>query len=95
MPRINRKRILSNISEARDQFEKIEQVLRSSTLVSEGEPEVMLEHAYQHLNWAWNTRSVLKATYDSMSDRDFNVSAKVPKDLQPPKIDLRRHRNDG
>jgi ubiquinone/menaquinone biosynthesis C-methylase UbiE len=95
MARINRKRILHNVSEAREQLEEIERVLQGGAPFSEVELGVMLEHAYHHLNWAWNTRSVLKSTYDSMTDRDFNLWSKVPKDLEPMKIDLRRHRDDG
>ena len=85
MARINRKRMLRDISEAREQLEQIEHLLRS-------EAPVLFEHAYHHLNWAWNTRSVLKSRYDALTDRDFNAWANVPKDLEPLQVDVRRNR---
>ena len=92
MARINRKRMLRDVTEAREQLQQIEDLLSSEAPVSEVELQILFEHAYHHLNWAWNTRSVLKSRYDALTDRDFNAWAKVPKDLEPLQIELRRNR---
>ena len=92
MARINRKRILRNIVEAREQLEDIE---RQVSKISEPELQVLFEHAYHHMNWAWNTRSVPQSVYDGLTDRDFNKWSRIPKDLEPLRIDLRRKRDDG
>jgi hypothetical protein len=84
--------MLRDISEAREQLEQIEHLLRSEAPVSDGNLQVLFEHTYHHLNWAWNTRSVLKSRYDAFTDGDFNAWAKVPKDLEPLQVDVRRNR---
>ena len=52
--KMNRQVIESNIKEAREQLEEVEMSL--SETLTEGELLVMLQHAYHHLNLAWNAR---------------------------------------
>jgi len=73
---MNRQVIESNIKEAREQLEEIEQ--RLSDKLTEGELLVMLQHAYHHLNFAWNARKVSNSRYDKMSEKEFNEWSKYP-----------------
>ncbi|MDD2467251.1 MAG: hypothetical protein PHI97_24960 [Desulfobulbus sp.] len=76
---MNRQIIESNIKEAREQLEEIEKRLSANLL--EGELLVMLQHAYHHLNFAWNVREVPTKRYASMTDEEFNEWGKIPQDM--------------
>ena len=54
MSRLNWKVIATNIAEAREQLQRIEELLNAGTLPTEIELEIMLRHTYHHLNFAWN-----------------------------------------
>ncbi|HEX8738263.1 MAG TPA: hypothetical protein VF721_23210 [Pyrinomonadaceae bacterium] len=86
MPRLNRKNILYNISEAREQLEEIEKLFEEKNL-SEIELQIKLEHAYHHLNVAWNTRYSTSKRYTKMSDEDFNEWSKFPAEIEAYKVD--------
>lgn len=73
---MNRQVIESNIREAREELEKIEK--RLSDKLSEGELLVMLQHAYHHLNFAWNARKVSTSRYAKLSEKEFNEWGKYP-----------------
>ena len=73
---MNRQIIESNIKEAREQLEEIEK--RLSANLSEGELLVMLQHAYHHLNFAWNAKKVSNSRYAKMSEEEFNEWGKYP-----------------
>ena len=78
-----RNTVLQNIAEAREQLEAIEKSL--------GDPEyeeialqVDLEHAYHHLNFAWNVRDASDSAVAALSDEDFAKWSKFPiDDMQP------------
>jgi hypothetical protein len=76
---MNRQIIESNIKEAREQLEEIEKRLSANLI--EGELLVMLQHAYHHLNFAWNVREVPTERYASMTDEEFNEWGKIPQDM--------------
>ncbi|QXE86075.1 hypothetical protein KP003_17185 [Geomonas nitrogeniifigens] len=71
--------IKSNISEARQELERIEKEIDSADPPEEPELFLMLEHAYHHLNFAWNIRNIPTERYASMSDEDFDHWGKFPK----------------
>lgn len=73
---MNRQIIESNIKEAREQLEEIEKKLSAS--LTEGEFLVMLQHAYHHLNFAWNARRVSNSRYAKLSEEEFNEWSKYP-----------------
>lgn len=81
MPRLNRNNILYNIRDAREQLEEIERLLENQD-VSVNELQAKLEHAYHHLNYAWNTRFVTDQRYKNVSDREFNEWSKFPSDIE-------------
>jgi len=72
MNRMNWKIIESNIREAREQLEEIERLISSKKYPCEEELQVMVEHAYHHLNFAWNTRRVTTKEYRKLTDEEFN-----------------------
>lgn len=75
---MNRQIIESNIREAREQLEKIEKSVAAGKRLSEGELFVMLQHAYHHLNFAWNARKVSNSRYAKLSEEEFNEWGKYP-----------------
>ena len=86
MPKLNWEIILSNVAEAREQLEQIETRARDGRKPAEGELQVMLEHAYHHLNFAWNVRHVSTRRYSNLSDDEFNQWGKYPKELEEAKV---------
>lgn len=81
MNRMNWKIIDSNIREAREQLEEIERLI-SSNNPSEEELQVMVEHAYHHLNFAWNARRVTTKQYSKLTYEEFNRWGKYPSDIE-------------
>jgi hypothetical protein len=77
---IQKKQILSNIIEAREQLQEIEESLQNDTEYTEIEMRIDLEHAYHHLNYAWNIRNVSNQQIKNMTDEDFRNWSKYPKD---------------
>jgi hypothetical protein len=51
MPRLNWKVIADNLTEAREELEKLEQMATETRSRTEGRLQVGLEHAYFHLTW--------------------------------------------
>ena len=87
MPRLTWRIILSNIAEAREQLEQIEAQAKGKKKPSEIELQIMLEHAYHHLNFAWNIRHVSAKRYSELTDEEFNEWSKFPKDLDEFKLE--------
>ena len=74
--------ILSNLTEAREQLEKIEVRVKTGEPPAEGEFQVMLEHAYHHLNVAWNARRVSTKRYSQLTEAEFKRWGEFPKELE-------------
>lgn len=85
MARLNRKLIAHNVADARERLESLERRLEDGTL-REGHLQVMLEHAYHHMNVAWNARHAPIGRYRRMSDRDFNTWGRFPRNIELPKL---------
>ncbi len=90
MTRLNWKIIHDNVTEAREELEKIEADIASGTLPSEGGLQIQFEHAYHHLNFAWNARRMAAKRYKDMTDIDFNFFGRYPKDIKLPQLRLPR-----
>ena len=86
MRKLNWEIILSNLAEAREQIAEIELRVRNGEVLSEGEFQVMLEHAYHHLNFAWNIRHVSTKRYTRLTDDEFNQWGKFPKEIEESQI---------
>jgi len=69
--------VLQNIAEAREQLEQIEKSLLDLEY-DETELRVNLEHAYHHLNYAWNVRNEADAAVVAHSAADFAKWSKFP-----------------
>lgn len=92
MPKLNWEIIRYDIAEAREQLEEIEKQIKEGKKISEGAFQVMLEHAYHHLNFAWNVRRVSTKKYANLSDKDFNKWSKFPKEMKASKLPIKRKR---
>ena len=86
MKKLNWKIIKSNITEAREELEAIEEAIESGEFISEAEYQIKIEHAYHHLNVAWNARHSSDQRYKNMTDRDFNKWSKIPKNIEETKV---------
>jgi hypothetical protein len=82
---MNNEIILYNIQEAREQLEEIEKQLKEESL-SEIGFQIKLEHAYHHLNFAWNIRGAKTDKYAKLSNKNFNKWSKFPKKMKPYKV---------
>ena len=82
MARLNWKIIGYNIADAREQLEELERYIKESPRRSEIDLQVKLEHAFHHLSVAWNARNASISRYSNISEDDFNLWSKFPKDLE-------------
>lgn len=69
--------VLQNIAEAREQIEAIEKSLLDPEY-EEVELKLDLEHAYHHLNYAWNIRNETDAAVETHSSSDFAKWSRFP-----------------
>ena len=76
---MNTRCIKRDLVEARDQLNEIISGIDAGKTLPEGAFLVYIQHAYRHLNLAWNARHVSAAKYQKMSMRDFNQGSKFPK----------------
>jgi len=74
---IQREIILENIAEARQQLEAIEKSMLDAQY-EECELRLDLEHAYHHINYAWNVRNESDAALVQHSVEDFVKWSKFP-----------------
>jgi hypothetical protein len=84
MPRkrpFNRQIIQSNIVEAIEELQKLERNAADGSL-DEGALHVGLQHAYHHLNFAWNVRRISTSEYASLTDAKFNEWGKYPAEIE-------------
>jgi hypothetical protein len=84
--RLNWRIISSNLAEAREQIEQIGSRIKHGKKPSEVELQIMLEHAYHHLNFAWHIRHEKTESYRHLTDENFNRWSKFPKEMKSSKI---------
>ena len=82
MPKLNWKIIKSNISEALEELKSVEKRIDSGKFPNEGELQVVFEHLYHHINFAWNARKISTKRYKDLSDKDFGLLGKFPTDIE-------------
>ena len=90
MPKLNWEIILSNLAEAREQIEQIEERAKNRKKPAEVELQIMLEHVYHHLNFAWNIRHKTSFNYSTLSDEEFNKWSKYPQEITESEIKLNK-----
>jgi hypothetical protein len=71
-------------------LERLEQMVTDARHRTEGGLQIGLEHAYFHLNVAWHARRVPMSRYASMTGGDFNKWGRFPKDVELPRLEVRR-----
>jgi hypothetical protein len=76
--RFNRELVRRQIAESREELQELEKRLAKGPRLELGEFEVLLAHAYHHLNFAWNCRAVSDGAYRNMSHSQFRKWGKVP-----------------
>jgi len=67
---LNRKIISSNVAEAIKELQKLERKTEEGEL-REGELQIGLQHAYHHLNFAWNIRHVSTSDLSQVTQAQF------------------------
>jgi hypothetical protein len=80
MSRLNRGWIAAHIAEAQEELRRIESQITNEGF-SELESQMAMQHAFEHLNTAWNTRNVPGEHFAGASDVDFESWRKLPMDL--------------
>jgi len=74
----NRELTRINIQEAREQLQEIEKSLLDNDY-DEVELRIELEHAYHHLNYAWNIRNASDEELKKSTKEHFAKYSKYPK----------------
>jgi hypothetical protein len=78
MSKLNWQIVKSNLAEAREQLQELEERIKAGKPPGEIELEIMLRHAYHHLNVAWNARRKSTKQYSSLSEDDFKEWGRFP-----------------
>jgi hypothetical protein len=86
MRKLNWEIVLSNLAEAREQLEQVELRVQAGNPPAGGEFQIMPEHAYHHLNFAWNVRRVTTGRYSRLTEDEFNRWSRFPKELEESRI---------
>jgi len=76
----NRAIIRSDIASAIEELHKLEQKAASGAL-TEDELQVGLNHAYHHLNFAWNIRRISTSEYARLTQDQFEQWGKYPTEI--------------
>jgi hypothetical protein len=82
MPRLNWTTIRGDLSEALDELQKLDARLKARDYPNPVEFQIAMQHAYHHLNFAWNARHVKTSRYANLTDADFEKWGAFPNDLQ-------------
>jgi hypothetical protein len=90
MPKLNYDAIASNVREAREELEQIEKSLTADKPPSEDYLQVWFDHAFFHLNFAWNARHAKPRAYSGLTTEDYNRWAKFPRDININKNAVQR-----
>ncbi len=61
-----------NIEDAREQLEEIEARIKAGKPPDPVEFQRMMQHAYHHLNFAWNARLWPQRRYAQLTEQDFH-----------------------
>jgi hypothetical protein len=81
MPRLNRKVILHNVADAREELQRIEAMLAADERLEPINLQVAMQHAFHHLCFAWNARHWPNKRYSNLSRADFESAGSFPTDL--------------
>lgn len=79
--KLNLEIIKSNLSEAREELERLERQAAAGAL-SEVELQIGLQHAYHHLNFSWNIRRIPTKQYASLTQEEFDRWGRYPSKIE-------------
>lgn len=85
MPKLNLEFILYNLRDAGGQIDEIIKLAEAGDL-DETDFRIKMEHAYHHLNFAWNIRRMGSKRASNCVRQDFNEWSKYPRDLDEYEI---------
>lgn len=77
---MNTRWVLFHLGEARRELDLLTKMIETGAPAKE-EFEIALEHAYHHLNTAWNSRSISDDQAARHTDEDFVTWRQFPKEL--------------
>jgi len=78
---MNKRFILSNLTEAKEELEKTIQAIQSEEDYDFGDFHDGMAHAYHHIDSAWNGREISDTEWKEYSDETFARLEKFPIDL--------------
>ena len=81
MPKLNYDVIQFHVSEAREQLQQIETELLAGGKPGESQLQVWFDHAFHHLNSAWNARRTTDRQFTNSTDEDFVRWGRLPRDI--------------
>jgi hypothetical protein len=81
MPKLNWEFILYNLRDAQEELDRVIKLAEAGDM-DEIDFRVKMEHAYHHLNFAWNIRHVTSKRAAKCVKEDFNEWSKFPKDIE-------------
>lgn len=84
---LNKKLVAFHLSEAQEELQQMLSEISQDPEYGYGEFFVGMQHAYYHLNTAWNARDVSAAEAEPGSDELFNRWGSFPEDLPLMRID--------
>lgn len=89
---INWSLVAGNLAEARAEIEAFEAMLKSKHRRSEVALQLSLEHAYHHLNVAWNARRASAKQYRNITDAQFNRWGIFPRAIEAYRLPTRKRK---
>jgi hypothetical protein len=78
---MNKHILLFNLQEAREELEHIIAALSTETDYDEHDFRAAMEHAYHHLNTAWNARHASDECWANQADELFHPWRAFPEDI--------------
>jgi hypothetical protein len=78
---MNKQYILLNLHEALEEIDRTIRKLQNELEYNEPEFRIAMEHAFHHMNIAWNARNTTKEQAFECSAKDFDSWGKFPKDI--------------
>ncbi len=85
LKRVNWRIVHSNISEALEELQGLEKKIKQRKC-DEIELQLSLQHAYHHLNFAWNIRRVPTKRYVHLTQEEFDEWRKYPAEIEDDEL---------
>lgn len=90
MPKLNYGLIRLHVAEAREELQQIEAQLLAEVKPDTDHLQVWFDHAFHHLNTAWNARHATAKQEAELSAENFNRWGRFPRDINFAEVDVQR-----